>query len=53
MQTIVAGALASLAAIAFLGFMAVRIGEPALWVVIIAAIVMMLADWLGAVRRKE
>lgn len=48
MQTIVAGALT-----AFLGFMAWRIGEPALWVVILAALVMMLADWIGAVRHKE
>ncbi|MBF0334172.1 MAG: hypothetical protein HQL40_11085 [Alphaproteobacteria bacterium] len=53
MQTIVAGALAAFVAIVFLGFMAWRIGEPALWVVIVAALVMMLADWIGAVRRKE
>lgn len=53
MTTAITGALATLAAIAFLGWLAYDVGEVPLWIVVIIGIAGMVVDFIGTLTHPE
>ena len=52
-STIVAGTIGTLLAIAFLGFLMIRIGDWALGLIILGCLALAVADFVGTARNPE